>query len=136
MLNGNASPCPRPKPSEAEGEKACWSDTGKLFQANCGFASANLCSFDTVAVGTKTTGASPLGALDMSGNGAEWTADFCDAGYHATSPPKDPKGPSAGGVRVHRGGSWNSNVKKSRCSARSAALSTTANDEIGFHCAE
>lgn len=44
----------------------------------------------------------------MSGNIAEWVADWyaADAYQHHTGP--DPGGPSTGTMRVRRGGSWGS----------------------------
>jgi formylglycine-generating enzyme required for sulfatase activity len=128
-------------PTEAEWEKAARADGGHKypwkaeFAGDCDLVNANLCELDTTPVGEYPQGASPYGVLDMSGNAAEWVHDLYDAGYYAASPTADPPGPSSGGVRVHRGGSWNSPTEDFRCSSRSAATATTASDEIGFRCA-
>jgi serine/threonine-protein kinase len=64
----------------------------------------------TAPVGSFPEGASPLGALDMCGNVAEWCEDYFGQHYYSESPLIDPKGPpegSAFGSRVWRGGSWN-----------------------------
>ncbi len=47
-----------------------------------------------------------FGLYDMHGNAWEWTADWHDELYYASSPVDDPKGPATGVVRVRRGGSW------------------------------
>ncbi|MGB2809638.1 MAG: SUMF1/EgtB/PvdO family nonheme iron enzyme [Sedimentisphaerales bacterium] len=59
--------------------------------------------------------ANELGIFDMSGNLREWTSDWCDLNYYATSPQENPQGPpdpvnaqeldSVLG-KVMRGGSW------------------------------
>ena len=63
---------------------------------------------ETASVGSKPSGASWVGALDMSGNVWEWVADWYDSGYYATLPDGavNPTGPRSGEVRVLRGGSW------------------------------
>ncbi|MBC7476107.1 MAG: SUMF1/EgtB/PvdO family nonheme iron enzyme [Candidatus Sericytochromatia bacterium] len=57
-------------------------------------------------VGKITDGDSPFGLKDMAGNVYQWVSDNYDASYYKTSPMDDPKGPSFGGSRVLRGGSW------------------------------
>jgi formylglycine-generating enzyme required for sulfatase activity len=47
-----------------------------------------------------------LGLYDMSGNVAEWIADWYGEDYYRLSPRNDPKGPSSGTSKVLRGGSW------------------------------
>ena len=47
-----------------------------------------------------------LGLYDMHGNVREWCFDWYDANYYATSPAKNPKGPSQGEFHVARGGAW------------------------------
>lgn len=47
-----------------------------------------------------------FGLFDMHGNVWEWTSDWHDDHYYATSPVDDPQGPATGTVRVRRGGSW------------------------------
>jgi formylglycine-generating enzyme required for sulfatase activity len=42
----------------------------------------------------------------MTGSVWEWTSDWYDAEYYATSPGGDPTGPGTGEERVLRGGSW------------------------------
>ncbi|MBN2189206.1 MAG: SUMF1/EgtB/PvdO family nonheme iron enzyme, partial [Chitinispirillaceae bacterium] len=63
----------------------------------------------TARVGTKLANA--FGLYDMSGNVWEWCNDWNDAAYYSSSPSADPTGPSSGGCRVLRGGSWNCYVE-------------------------
>jgi len=59
-------------------------------------------------VGSFPRGASPYGALDMSGNVGEWCRDLFDSAYHSRSPSFNPTGPSRSNYFVIRGGSWRS----------------------------
>ena len=54
------------------------------------------------SVGSYPDGASPYGALDMTGNVWEWVADRYDEGYHSHSPGANPQGPDSGQNRVVR----------------------------------
>ncbi|MEJ6001067.1 formylglycine-generating enzyme family protein [Paucibacter soli] len=48
------------------------------------------------------------GLYDMHGNAWEWVSDWHGDDYYAQSPVDDPQGPTEGGVKVRRGGSWHS----------------------------
>ena len=112
-------------PTEAEWEYACrggvrggrscggddledlaWSDT------NSGWT--------THPVGQKKANA--FGLHDMSGNVWEWCADWYESGYSVSSPRQNPAGPSAGTIRVLRGGSWSSAPAFARAAARGWSL--------------
>ncbi|MFN8673224.1 MAG: SUMF1/EgtB/PvdO family nonheme iron enzyme [Candidatus Sericytochromatia bacterium] len=60
----------------------------------------------TAKVGSFNSDESAYGLKDMSGNAAEWTKDWYDARYYTNSETSNPKGPSIGGTKVIRGGSW------------------------------
>jgi len=81
-------------PSEAEWQYAAQGTDGRLFPWGDQWdsANANVGTNGAKAVGSYPKGASPFGALDMSGNVAEMTASFHDDGMHWFS--------------YLRGGSW------------------------------
>ncbi|NDJ54510.1 MAG: formylglycine-generating enzyme family protein [Chloroflexi bacterium] len=89
----------------------------------------------TAPVGRFPDGASPIGALDMAGNVAEWVADWFDAEYYGTSPPNNPAGPTSGRLRVVRGGGWNFAQNWATTTARSRFHPNTASAGIGLRCA-
>ena len=59
-------------------------------------------------VGSRPSGASPYGVLDMIGSEGEWAADPYDDDYYEKSPRNNPKGPAppqnpdSGAERVRR----------------------------------
>ena len=70
--------------------------------------------YETHNVATKSPNG--LGIYDMSGNVSEWCQDWC--GDYSSSSQTNPKGPSSGALRVHRGGSWYSLARLCRVSYR------------------
>ena len=87
----------------------------------------------TAPVGNYPSGGSWTGALDMAGNVWEWTADFY--GPYSADPQVNPNGPSSGGRRVVRGGSWHASPDHLRSAIRSFAGPNQAIDHLGIRCA-
>jgi formylglycine-generating enzyme required for sulfatase activity len=86
-------------------------------------------------VGSYPGAVSPIGALDLAGNAAEWTNDV----YQEEPPQRistvNPHGPAAGSLRTVRGGSWRHPMLFLRTTARDAAPADARSPEIGFRCA-
>ncbi|HVC94603.1 MAG TPA: formylglycine-generating enzyme family protein [Pirellulales bacterium] len=77
--------------------------------------------------------ANAFGLYDMHGNAWEWCSDRYDEHYYENSPTDDPKGPSAGTLRVLRGGGWNdSSPAGLRCAFRGSNDPVDRDRGIGF----
>jgi formylglycine-generating enzyme required for sulfatase activity len=71
---------------------------------------------------------------DMLGNVWEWTADWFDKNYYASSDSHDPLGPATGIDRVLRGGAWDDNARNVRLSNRYALPPDSRKFFAGFRC--
>ena len=89
----------------------------------------------------------PLGIYDMSGNVAEWVADWMDTeqNYYIISPKDNPLGPTRKNIRdfdgganekVLRGGSWGGGIETFRSAWRKAFFRNYRFENLGFRCAK
>lgn len=84
---------------------------------------------DTTTVNKDVSG---YGAHHMTGNVAEWTADYFANDYYKTGPTDNPTGPASGEVRVVRGFGFDSFDKDLRLTLRNGVPPTAIRDGVGF----
>src|SRR5215831_10018928 len=67
---------------------------------------------------------------------SEWVADWYDDEYYEKSPSQNPRGPSEGGQKVQRSGSYSNNPYRLRSSFRTKDNPTEARPNVGFRCVQ
>ena len=142
-------------PSSAEWEKAARGEDGRLFpwgnqpagpsRANFGRTGLSgpvrdrperlLLYPPIISVDKYENAVSPYGIHQMSGNVAEWTADWFDPNYYKSAPDRNPKGPQKGTQKSFRGGGWIDSTPSIRPAQRNGTDPTVKMNWLGFRCA-
>lgn len=83
-----------------------------------------------------SSGKSPYGLFNMSGNAWEWVSDFYLPTAYSDLPKTNPTGPKTGSAHVLRGGGWNVLPDHLRSTARFREGEGSAKGARGFRCAK
>ena len=105
----------------------------------CPFAvMTNGCGDGSTTAGETRKGTELYVIRNLAGNVWEWTADWYDPGYYASSPRENPRGPAAqlpGLGKVQRGGGWSNSDPDDLRSALRAQMEPDAQlSDVGFRC--
>ena len=131
-------------PSEAEWEKAARGNNGQIFPWGDNPPSQSLARYRSddgpIQVGSFPNGASPYGALDMTGNVWEYVRDHYVEGFYHSGPVRNPVAIVSNGEPDHtiRGGGWGSSPEELRASRRGRVFLIDADlpdAQVGFRCA-
>ena len=133
-------------PSEAQWERAARGPDGRIYPWEGETITPDHANFDQTGINTTTTvgifpkGASPCGALDMSGNVWEWTRslwgeDWQKSSYnypYTAADGREDLDASNNVLRVLRGGAFGNDARHVRCASRDRNYPELPLQDIGF----
>lgn len=120
--------------SEEEWEKACRGPNASVYtygdQFDMWTCWTGQTGSESIRIGAYDACSNEYGVHDMTGNVSEWTAANYDP-----YPGGSWEGNMGNGYKVHRGGHWGADEKKSRCSQRGYITNAdSGNNIVGFRC--
>lgn len=120
-------------PTEAEWEFAAQGGIRARFSETDSLHLKNIPKYEQLnKIGSREFMPNEIGIMHMHGSLSEWCLDWYDKNYYRQSPLHTPMGPSAGKMKVLRGGSWINTENKQAVTLRKKTAPNLCSFSDGF----